>query len=456
LEWRFEFPEVLNDDGDFVGFDVVIGNPPYIRQEEIKELKPTLQQNYQCYTGVADLFVYFYELSLNLLKPKGHLTYISSNKYFRAGYGEKLRQFLTDSVTIHNLIDFGDYPVFEEAIAYPSIITLSKGKSENNQVLALSWDETKKQNIAQFSTVLEQDSLTISQENLKPDGWRLESSQNFDLLAKLRNAGKTLNEYVNGKFYYGIKTGLNDAFVIDKQTKDHLISEHPSSSEVIKPLLRGRDVKRWCVDYQDLYLIFTRRGVNIKNYPAIEKYLSQYKDRLTAGVDGGRKAGSYQWYEIQDNIAYWQEFEQPKIIYPNICKRNEFAWDESGYYTNQKAFIISSDDKVLLAVLNSSVVMFLFENLLSKLQGDFYEPSSIFMKDFPIPTATKTQRKAIEKLVEKCLTAKKGDRHVDTSELEKAIDRLVYKLYQLTYHEVKIIDPEFELTEQEYTAIKIE
>ena len=456
FEWRFEFPQVLNDDSDFLGFDVVIGNPPYVRQEEIKELKPFLEQTYQCYTGVADLFVYFYELGLNLLKPNGHLTYISSNKYFRAGYGERLRQFLADSTTIHNLIDFGDYPVFDEAIAYPSIITLSKTKPKNNQLQVLSWDKKYKQNIEQFATVLNQNGLLISQDDLKPDGWRLESSQKLDLLVKLRNSGKTLNEYVNGKFYYGIKTGFNDAFVIDKQTKDNLIAEHPSSSELIKPLLRGRDVKRWCVDYQDLYLIFTRRGVNIKNYPAIEKYLSQYKDRLTAGVDGGRKAGSYQWYEIQDNIAYWQEFEQPKIIYPNICKRNEFAWDESGYYTNQKAFIISSDDKVLLAVLNSSVVMFLFENLLSKLQGDFYEPSSIFMKDFPIPTATKSQRTAIEKLVQKCLTAKKGDRHADTAKEEKAIDRLVYKLYQLTYEEVKIIDPEFELTEQEYTAIKIE
>jgi small nuclear ribonucleoprotein (snRNP)-like protein len=253
LEWRFEFPEVLNDDGDFVGFDVVIGNPPYIRQEEIKELKPTLQQNYQCYTGVADLFVYFYELSLNLLKPKGHLTYISSNKYFRAGYGEKLRQFLTNSSIIHNLIDFGDYPVFEEAIAYPSIITLSKAKSKNNQVQALSWDETKKQNIAQFATVLEQDGLRIAQENLKPDGWRLESSQNIDLLAKLRNAGKPLGEYVNGRFYRGILTGFNEAFVIDLATRDRLINEHSSSAEVIKPFLRGRDVKRWSVDYEDLY-----------------------------------------------------------------------------------------------------------------------------------------------------------------------------------------------------------
>jgi hypothetical protein len=461
LEWRFEFPEVLNDDGDFVGFDVVIGNPPYIRQEEIKELKLTLQKSYQCYTGVADLFVYFYELGLNLLKPKGHLTYISSNKYFRAGYGEKLRQLLGDSTTIYNLIDFGDFPVFEEAIAYPSIITLSKNKSKNNQLQALSWDETKKQDIARFATVLEQDGLIIAQENLKPDGWRLESSQILDLLAKLRNAGKPLGEYVEGRFYYGIKTGFNEAFVIDRATRDRLINKHPSSAEVIKPFLRGRDVKRWCVDFAEQYLIKIESSENKEHpwsklseqeaekifnetYPAIYNHFSQFRKSLIKRCDQGRF-----FWELRSCI-YWQEFEQPKIIYPNICKRNEFAWDELGYYTNQKAFIISSSDKVLLAVLNSNVVMFLFKNLLSKLQGDFYEPSSIFMKDFPIPNATESQRTAIEKLVQKCLDAKKDDPTADTSELEKQIDHLVYKLYQLTYNEVKIIDPEFELTEQEY------
>jgi len=464
LEWRFEFPEVLNDDGDFVGFDVVIGNPPYIRQEDIKQLKPTLQQSYQCYTGVADLFVYFYELGLNLLKPQGHLTYISSNKYFRAGYGEKLRQLLGDSTTIYNLIDFGDFPVFEEAIAYPSIITLSKNKSENNQLQALSWDETKKQDIARFATVLEQDGLIIAQENLKPDGWRLESSQILDLLAKLRNAGKSLGEYVEGRFYRGILTGFNEAFVIDRATRDRLINEHPSSAEVIKPFLRGRDVKRWCVDFAEQYLIKIESSENKEHawsklseqeaekifdetYPAIYNHFSQFRKSLIKRCDQGRF-----FWELRSCI-YWQEFEQPKIIYPNICKRNEFAWDELGYYTNQKAFIISSSDKVLLAVLNSNVVMFLFKNLLSKLQGDFYEPSSIFMKDFPIPNATESQRTAIEKLVQKCLDAKKDDPTADTSELEKQIDHLVYKLYQLTYNEVKIIDPEFELTEQEYLEL---
>ena len=434
LEWRFEFPEVLNNDGVFVGFDVVMGNPPYIRQEEIKELKPILQQRYQCYTGIADIFVYFYEIGLHLLKSKGHLTYISSNKYFRAGYGEKLRQLLKNSTTIYNLIDFGDFPVFEEAIAYPSIITLSKVKPEHNQVQILSWNTTKKEKIAEFVTVLKKEGLIILQKNLQSDGWRLESSQILDLLTKLRNSGTPLEEYVNGKFYRGILTGFNEAFVIDRETRDRLIAEHPSSAEVIKPLLRGRDVKRWSVEYQDLWLIFTRRGIDIQKYLAIENYLSQYKKQLTPGM--GRKVGSYKWYEIQDNIAYWQEFEQPKIIYPNICKRNEFAWDESGYYTNQKAFIIPCNDKVLLAILNSSVVMFLFQQLLSKLQGDFYEPSSIFMKDFPIPTATESQRQEIENLVQKCLDA--NGKNVKNIETE--IDQLVYQLYELTPEEIQIIE----------------
>ena len=434
LEWRFEFPEVLNNDGVFIGFDVVMGNPPYIRQEEIKELKPILQQRYQCYTGIADIFVYFYEIGLHLLKSKGHLTYISSNKYFRAGYGEKLRQLLTNSTTIYNLIDFGDFPVFEEAIAYPSIITLSKVKPEHNQVQILSWNTTKKEKIAEFVTVLKKEGLIILQKNLQSDGWRLESSQILDLLTKLRNSGTPLEEYVNGKFYRGILTGFNEAFVIDRETRDRLIAEHPSSAEVIKPLLRGRDVKRWSVEYQDLWLIFTRRGIDIQKYLAIENYLSQYKKQLTPGM--GRKVGSYKWYEIQDNIAYWQEFEQPKIIYPNICKRNEFAWDESGYYTNQKAFIIPCNDKVLLAILNSSVVMFLFQQLLSKLQGDFYEPSSIFMKDFPIPTATESQRQEIENLVQKCLDA--NGKNVKNIETE--IDQLVYQLYELTPEEIQIIE----------------
>ncbi|MDJ0658922.1 MAG: Eco57I restriction-modification methylase domain-containing protein [Crocosphaera sp.] len=340
FEWRFEFPEVLNNKGDFVGFDIIIGNPPYIRQEEIKTFKPYLKEQYNCYTGVADLFVYFYEKAYTLLKKQGILTYISSNKYFRSGYGEKLRSFLTTNTTIHTLIDFGDAPVFEEAIAYPSIIVTQASSllKESQTIQVLNWKIDN--SIDDFIAILNQDSFTLQQQDLLSEGWRLESSEVLQLLDKLRNAGTPLGEYVNGRFYYGIKTGFNEAFVIDKDTKNRLISEHSSSAEVLKPFLRGRDVKRWVINNPELWLIFTRRGIDIKQYPAILNYLNQYKDRLTPGIKGGRKAGSYQWYEIQDNIAYYKEFETSKILYQEIATYQAFAWDISGLYSNNKTFLI--------------------------------------------------------------------------------------------------------------------
>ena len=432
FDFEVYFSEVFHEKG---GFDVVMANPPYIRQEQIKEFKQALQKLYSCYTGVADIYVYFYERGFQILKECGTLTFISSNKYFRSGYGEKLRQFLGSKVTVCQLIDFGDAPVFD-AISYPSIIILSKSHPKENQVRALTWEPGAP--IEQFAEVFQVNSFLILQKELTADGWRLESPAVFRLLEKLRKAGKPLGEYVNGRFYRGILTGLNEAFVVDRATRDRLIAEHPSSDEILKPFLRGRDVKRWRVEPQDLWLIFTRRGIDIKKYPAIHDHLCQYKKVLTPGIKGGRKPGSYQWYEIQDNIAYWQEFEQPKIAYPNICKRNEFAWDDGCYYTNQKTFIIPNGSKYLMAVLNSSVVMFLFDKRLAKLQNGFYEPSAIFIKDFPIPKAS--DPKPIETLVGQVLAAKADNPAADVSALEGEIDQLVYCLYDLTPEEIAVVE----------------
>jgi len=381
---------------------------------------------------------------------------------------------LTDSATIHNLIDFGDYPVFEEAIAYPSIITLSKAKSENNQIQALSWNESKKEDIAQFATVLEQDGLIISQENLKLDGWRLESSQNLDLLAKLRNAGKPLGQYVNGRFYYGIKTGFNEAFVIDQATRERLINEHPSSAEVIKPFLRGRDVKKWTVDYQDLYLLFipwhfplhedsSITGVSKeaekefqRQYPAVYKHLLKFKDKLSSRnkTETGIR---YEWYALQRCAAsYWQEFEKPKILYQEIATYQAFSWDTNNFYSNNKTFLIPDSNYYLLALLNSSIVWFFLDQIVGKMAGGTYAMQTPYVSQIPIFDANQSQRITIEKLVQKCLDIKKDNPKADTSQLETEIDHLVYKLYQLTYDEVKIIDPDFPLTPQQYANLKIE
>ncbi|MDQ3257005.1 MAG: Eco57I restriction-modification methylase domain-containing protein, partial [Acidobacteriota bacterium] len=266
--WKLHFVEVFQGKG---GFDVVIGNPPYVRQEEIKHLKPALQRSFQTFTGTADLYVYFYECGVRSLNPKGTLAFITSNKYFRAGYGAKLRGMLSGQTTIRQLIDFGDAPVFE-AIAYPTILITSKTPPTNgNNVRALTWKMGAP--VEQFVSVVERESFSLAQNELTADGWRLEAVDVLRLLDKLRSKGKPLGEYVNGKFYYGIKTGFNEAFVVDRATRDVLIAEHPSSKEILKPFLRGRDVKRWRVQPQDLWLIFTRRGIDIKKYPAIEKHL---------------------------------------------------------------------------------------------------------------------------------------------------------------------------------------
>ncbi|PSB03051.1 class I SAM-dependent DNA methyltransferase [Merismopedia glauca] len=455
LEWRFEFPEVLNDRGDFIGFDVIIGNPPYVRQEEIKAFKPVLQQKYQSYTGVADLFVYFYEQGLQLLKPKGYLTYISSNKYFRAGYGEKLRQLLTSSTTIHELIDFGDFPVFEEATAYPSIITLSKVKPDGNYVKALSWDEAKKQNIEQFATVLKQDSLIIPQEDLKAEGWRLESSQILDLLAKLRHVGTPLGEYVNGRFYRGILTGFNEAFVVNRATRDKLIDEHPSSAEVLKPFLRGRDVKRWQVNFADWYLIKLESSENkqhswsnlpakeaeeifAETYPAIYKYFSQFREALIKRCDQGKF-----FWELRSCI-YWQEFEQPKIIYPDIYEHQSFSVEKAGFYAGNTCYFIPINEQWLCGILNSQLIEWFYSMTSNSIRGGYVRAFTDYMKQIPIPTATESDCKAIETLVQKCLDAKGNSTPLVTDkgvkDIEQEIDKLVYQLYRLTEEEIKIVE----------------
>ena len=243
FDFEVWFSEVFDRNS---GFDIVIANPPYVRQEEIKELKPVLQNQFQCYTGTADLLVYFYERGVKLLRRGGTIALITSNKFYRAGCGEKLRGFLARELTLHRLIDFGDPPVFE-AIAYASILVgVRTAPAHDASALAYTWET--EMTFERITQIVAERGQQIRQDELKPDGWGLESPAVFRLIEKLRRAGKPLGQYVDGRFYYGIKTGLNEAFVVDRATRDRLIHDHKSSAEILKPFLRGRDVKRWRVE----------------------------------------------------------------------------------------------------------------------------------------------------------------------------------------------------------------
>ncbi|WP_143438258.1 TaqI-like C-terminal specificity domain-containing protein [Hydrocoleum sp. CS-953] len=294
--------------------------------------------------------------------------------------------------------------------------------------------------IDDFINIFNEESFEIEQKALKPEGWQLENNTVLQLLEKLKNTGTPLGEYVNGKFYYGIKTGFNQAFIVDRKTRDRLINKHPSSEEVLKPFLRGKDVKRWVVNNPDLWLIFTRRGIDINQYPAILNYLSQYKERLTPGIKGGRKAGSYQWYEIQDNIAYYKDFDTPKILYQEIATYQAFSWDTSGAYSNNKTFLIPDSNLFLLALLNSKLVWFFLGYITSKLQGDAFAMQTPYVSQIPIPKPTDTQDACVTEIVDKILEIKRKNPQTDTTELEREIDEIVYQLYGLTEEEIRIIE----------------
>jgi hypothetical protein len=294
--------------------------------------------------------------------------------------------------------------------------------------------------IDNFIEIFNQKSFSLEQKALKPDGWQLEDNTVLRLLEKLRKTGKPLGEYVNGRFYRGILTGFNEAFIVDRETRDRLVREHPSSGEILKPFLRGKDVKRWVINYPDLWLIFTRRGIDINQYPAILNYLSQYRERLTPGIQGGRKAGSYQWYEIQDNIAYYKEFEENKIVYPDIYEHQSFAIDQINFYYGNTCYFIPTEKRFLCALLNSSLIEWFYSHISNSVRGGYLRAFSDYIKQIPIPNLTDTQDACVTEIVNKILEIKRQNPNADTSSLEKEIDQIVYQLYGLTDEEIGIIE----------------
>ena len=425
------------------GFDIVIGNPPYVRHEKITHIKPALQAVYGqkdkkgqplgSYAGTADLFVYFIERGVRLLKPGGTFGYITSNKWYRAKYGENLRHWFTVNARIETLIDFGDANVFD-AIAYPTILIAARrehpGPRPEDRFRALNWQDLGESGeIEQFPALVESVGFAMPQSALEKGGWQIEPTVKRDLLARIRAAGVPLGDYVEGRFYYGIKTGYNDAFVIDGATRARLIADDEKSAEIIKPFLRGRDVKRWRVEPQDLWLIFTRRGTEIDGYPAIKNYLSQFRKALEpkprdwkGGNWPGRKAGPYKWYEIQDNIAYWREFEVTKIVYPDIYEHQSFAWDKSGAYGANTCYFIPTSERWMCGVLNSNLIEWYYRQVSNAIRGGYLRAFSEVMQNVPIARATHSQRRVVDALVVSLSAGQNPN-------LEQLLNGLVYELY---------------------------
>ncbi|EGL9904259.1 class I SAM-dependent DNA methyltransferase, partial [Campylobacter jejuni] len=456
FEWRFEFPEILDDDGNFKGFDLIIGNPPYIRQEELKELKPHLAKNYKVYKGTSDIYTYFYELGFNVLKDRGGvLSYITSNKYTRAGYGEALREFLLKNVKFLEYTDLNGIKVFDSATVDTSILCFEKSKSKDNKFkyLALSNEILK---TCAYDIGLYKDFAEFSQNSLSKESFTFSDENTSALKAKIERIGTPLKEWYGLNINYGIKTGYNEAFIITTEKRNEILAnckdeaEKERTAKLIRKMLRGRDIKRYSYEWAGLWVIgtFPSLKLDIEQYPALKQYLSQFLPRIEqSGEKGCRKKTSNKWFETQDNIAYYEEFEKEKIVYPNMNKEFIAFFDNEFFLLNQKCFILShqSNNKkellYLTALLNSNVNFYYFKQIGAKLGASGYEMSKIFVEKLPIPKINSKNQKIADELInlaDEILKAKEQDKNANTQELENKINSLVYKLYNLTEEEIKI------------------
>ncbi len=436
--WQVEFPEVFQAGG----FDIVIGNPPYVRQELIKAMKPTYKRLFpEVYVGTADLYVYFYKRGTELLRRHGILAYISSNKFLRAAYGRKLRAFFSDAQRIQRLLDFGSVAVFKASVD-TCILILENAISEGAPFSVATFRDAS--DVLRLSAAFRERAFRLQPRDLSAEGWTLASPETLQLLRKLETTGTPLGEYVKEGFYMGVKTGYNKAFIIDAAVRQRLISEDPKSNELIKPLLRGRDLRKWRTDSTGQYLIFTRHGVEIDQYPAVKKHLNQYRRNLepkkSRAEKYGRKMGSYKWYEIQDVVAYHAEFEKPKILYSKISKALYAVYDTTGAYGLDSTHFIPINDLSVFAILNSRLFDWYarhkFQSLNDPWAGGGLSFFSQHMEKVPMADCTDTQKAEVSCLVEQILAAPESD---NVRDIEREIDRWVYRVYGLTDAEVALI-----------------
>ncbi len=468
-------------EGEGGKFDIVLGNPPYVRQESLKAeivqdstgkkrpLKEVLKEQYECFTGTADLYVYFFERSLQLLHVGGILSFITSNKYFRAAYGEKLRAYILYSTAPRAILDFGDTNIFT-AVAYPCILVTEKVRDvakgqlpdpksfeikarfsdlaphADRDIPVFAWKPGPSK--VEFPAIFDREAFPLSQKDLKPTGWRLENPVGIRLLDRLRKSGTPLGEYCHGRFYRGVLTGYNEAFVVNLATRNRLIAEHPSSADVLKPFLRGRDVKRWRCEFADQYLIRIESSENVthpwsgkepnaaeavfaKKLPSIHAWFNDTARR--AKLINRSDQGRYFW-ELR-SCAYWHELKEPKIILGRFMDKPTYAFDREGYLHNDALYFIPGVSEFELAVLNSPITWYFLVKTSTDLQNKFIQALRQNQLPIPIPVADAEQRTLCAILagalidLHKTEAAGLPERGLMVAYFEQWLNGLVYELF---------------------------
>ncbi len=410
FNWRAAFPHVF----DRGGFDIVIGNPPYVRMEHIKAIKPYLAEHYTVVADRADLYAYFYERGVGLLKNGGRLGFISSSTFFRTGSGEALRKFLSERTAIETIVDFGDAQLFEGVTTYPAIVALRNTTEMSGDLayLVVKGDPPK-----DLGRAFKEGSQAMPRARLGVESWRFEDDALARLRDKIANGRKTLGE-VYGAPLYGIKTGFNEAFIIDTQTRDRLVRADPKSAELLKPFLRGENVKRWRVEPEGFWLINTPKGkVDIESYPAVRDWLLPFRPELQ------KRATQQEWWELQQaQLAYQPKLEGPKLVWPHFQTEASFCLEKSGALLNNKCFFIPSPDAALCALLNSAP---LWSEMLSKARikrGGYIEAEAQYVETLPIPDMPVESRARLAALGEACTDAARQRFEIQSAVRRRILD----------------------------------
>ncbi len=455
FEWRFEFPEVLDDEGDFLGFDCIIGNPPYIRQEHIKDIKPLLEKQYQdFYNSTADLYTYFFALSYHLLKEKGFNAFITSNKYARAKYGAKLREWLLKKTTLVSYMELNALKVFESAAVDTSIVSFIKQPPlKESDFKYYEPTPNDKENLKNTP------SLLMKQNALQTESFIFADPALLDLRDKIEQSGIPLKDW-GIQIYRGILTGCNEAFIIPTEKRDAILNacktqeERERTEGLIKPILRGKDIKRYSYEWAGEWLINTHNGytsfshkippIDIEQYPAIKAHLDSHYDAIVTRSDQGDTP-----YNLR-NCAYLEDFEKEKIVWNPVSGEYFFTFIKDEIYFNNSLFMITSktletrDFYYICGLLNTTLYRWLTIQMTNLITiGKYAYGSKDKIERLPIPKITTKNQELARKITdyaEQILKSKEKDPKANTQKLEKEIDALVYQLYNLTDEEVKIIE----------------
>jgi hypothetical protein len=455
FEWRFEFPEVLDDNGDYVGFDVVIGNPPYVGLQSMSTDSHALSKlGYSTYNKTGDLYVLFCEKGNHIIKQNGNLSFIIPNKWMSAGYGKNLRNFLLENTNPTKIIDFQKVFVFDEAVVFVCILEFKK-ECFKDQLRAVTIKN--KGQLLNFETVFNEDSIKLN--NLDNSGWDIADASSSLINEKMERIGTPLKNWEGIGFFRGLTTGYNSAFVIDKKESENIIQHEPQSQKLIKHLLRGRNIKRFKYEYDNIHMLFIpwhfplQDDISITNsseiaeikfqeeYPIAYKHLLKYEKELR-NRNKAETGIRYEWYALQRyGASYSHLFEEDKIIWMEISDKANYAYDENRMYlTNSAYFITGHSLQYLLAILNSKLCDFYFFQKTAKIAGGRKRYTKQYVEQNPIPILSQEEQKPFIHWVEKILESKKENPAADTSSLEAEIDQLVYRLYGLTEEEIGIVE----------------